>query len=370
MNFDVSKHTVYMTTAGSHSYGTAIETSDFDVKGVVIPPMNYFLGYNSTFEQLQDGKEISKRLSYALPAKFSKSPIDGTLFDIRKFFKLAADCNPNVLECLFVRPEDVLICHDAFTSVVENRQSFLSRRVLYTFQGYAVSQLKRIKTHRDWLLNPPKTKPQRIHFGLDEHKPVLNKELRDFLFSKIQCVIDGWNLDLSEVKPAVRDQINFGLSEYLQDITTDIERTKFEAAGHKIGLSDDIMSELDKERKFKQAQQHYDQFVTWEKNRNTARAELEKKFGYDTKHGLHLVRLLSMCEQILSTGTFETYRPDAERLLEIRKGGMSYDELILWTVMMDVELKQKFETSTLPKHANHALLEQMQIDVVQDFYMS
>ncbi|AEZ66297.1 hypothetical protein phiTE_131 [Pectobacterium phage phiTE] len=38
------------------------------------------------------------------------------------------------------------------------------------------------------------------------------------------------------------------------------------------------------------------------KNRNAARHELEEKFGYDTKHAMHLVRLLRMSQEILETG--------------------------------------------------------------------
>ncbi len=40
-------------------------------------------------------------------------------------------------------------------------ESDLDLRAGYTFSGYAVAQLKRIKTHRRWLIHPPTHKPTR-----------------------------------------------------------------------------------------------------------------------------------------------------------------------------------------------------------------
>lgn len=59
-----------------------------------------------------------------------------------------------------------------------------------------------------------------------------------------------------------------------------------------------------------------------------ARAELEAQHGYDTKHAMHLVRLLRMGEEILSTGRVNVRREDADELMAIRKGALSYDQLL------------------------------------------
>ena len=37
--------TILLTKHGSHAYGTNLPTSDLDVKGVAVPPCEYFLGY-------------------------------------------------------------------------------------------------------------------------------------------------------------------------------------------------------------------------------------------------------------------------------------------------------------------------------------
>ena len=84
-------NTIFLARHGSHAYGLAIEASDLDIKGIVVPPKEYFHGFLRRFEQAE-----------------SKDP-DLTIYGIRKFFQLAADCNPNIIEVLFVDDEDVFI---------------------------------------------------------------------------------------------------------------------------------------------------------------------------------------------------------------------------------------------------------------------
>jgi len=48
---------------------------------------------------------------------------------------------------------------------------------------------------------------------------------------------------------------------------------------------------------------------------------LEAKFGFDTKHAMHLIRLLRMAREILETGVVHVKRPDAEELSAIRYHG-------------------------------------------------
>ena len=68
-----------------------------------------------------------------------------------------------------------------------------------------------------------------------------------------------------------------------------------------------------------------------------ARAQLQRirthpvePHGYNTKHGAHLVRLLRMGREILTTGEVHVWRGDrdAEELLSIRDGGWSHARLI------------------------------------------
>ena len=140
----LATNTIYLTVHGSHAYGTNRPDSDIDLRGIAIPPLEYFLGVNDVFHQ----------------AEFS-DPYDCVIFDIRKFFKLAFDCNPNVLELLFTDKSCHIKTSSLFDEIASIRDSFLSKKVRFTFAGYAHSQLKRIRRHRRWLQSPPKGKPSR-----------------------------------------------------------------------------------------------------------------------------------------------------------------------------------------------------------------
>ena len=80
----------------------------------------------------------------------------------------ATDANPTALEVLWAPPAIVLHRTPAADILHDGRALFLSRRVANSFGTYALSQLKRIKTHRRWLLEPPQIEPTRAAFGLPE----------------------------------------------------------------------------------------------------------------------------------------------------------------------------------------------------------
>lgn len=53
----VLPRTIFLTVAGSHLYGTNIESSDYDFKGACVPTKDYFLGWLKTFERA-DAEEL------------------------------------------------------------------------------------------------------------------------------------------------------------------------------------------------------------------------------------------------------------------------------------------------------------------------
>ena len=96
----------------------------------------------------------------------------------------------------------------------------------------------------------------------------------------------------------------------------------------------------------------WEQYWKWKKNRNAARSELEEEHGYDTKHAMHLVRLLRMGVESLRDGVILVKRPDAEELLDIRNGALTYEELITYSESLEADIQQLRETTSLPKAPN------------------
>lgn len=305
MNFDLNAHTIFMTRSGSHAYGTNIEGSDEDYRGVCIPPLRYHFGFVNQFEQ-----------------QVQNEPVDKTVFALKKFAQLAADCNPNIIEVLFTDSSDYVVTTCWGDELIANREMFLSKKARHTFSGYAYSQLKRIKTHRNWLLNPPKEPPTRLQHGLPENTKITKTDL--------------------------------GLIQALSD-----EQLK--------ELSDEAQHYYYLERSYQNQLREWNQYQDWKKNRNPKRAELEARFGLDTKHALHLIRLQRMCKEILNGQSVIVKRPDAEELLSIRRGAWSYDKLIEESERLDAECEEAYKTSTLPHGADRVAIDNLVVNLTKHF---
>jgi len=313
MNFDLRQQTLLFTIAGSRAYGIHTFESDVDCKGVCIPPRDVLLGFEQGFEQA-DKKGHMLAFIDTLNAEEQlacRNGLEGTVYGLHKFMALACDANPNILDVLFCRDEDVRVCTRLGEMLRSNRDLFLSTKAKFTFSGYAVAQLKRIKLHRRWLLNPPKVKPERTAYGLPiDHKIVRPEQLNALMML-----------------------------------------TK-EELGH-LGFNEQGVELIHKEKAYSSAKADWDSYENWKATRNPARAELEAKYGYDVKHAGHLYRLMTMGVEIMTTGKVNVWRGDidAEQIMSIRRGAWEYDALVEWSEKKDAELTVLYEEGqcVLPK---------------------
>ena len=385
MNFDYDKHLVLKVMAGSRAYGTETEHSDTDWKGIIIPPIDCLIG-NHNFEQHQ--------------GKFEEENTESTYFGLKKFCQLASKCNPNVIEILFVRDEDILKSSKWAEELRNNRNIFLSQAAIYSFSGYAMSQLNRIKLHRAWLLSPPSHKPTRGEFNLPEKTLVPKDQLgaakalcRRHLHELVPMLEEASNqekekfwdnmgkvfvlyaqsrgVSVSDRENKFLDRIGAAFDIVFHRLPKDSMVEWYEAEdelqnqiGHQLGFSSDFMECLKNEKSYSQAKQSWDQYNHWVKTRNPARAEIEARYGYDCKHAMHLVRLMRMGKELITTGTMNVYRPDREELLAIRNGAWEYDELIEWAEERDAEMQKlvKSKKSAIPNRPNYQAINQLLVD--------
>ena len=338
--------TLFLTAHGSHAYGTNLPTSDHDYKGFALPPRAYFHGYAKRFEQ----------------AEFKGEP-DMTVYDIRKFFKLAADCNPSIIEVLFTDPESHQIVHPLGALVLQNRDLFISKKAKFTFSGYAVSQLKKIKTHYKWISNPPKAPPTREEFGLPERTVIPADQLKA-AESMIRKQVEHWNVPIDELDDAARIAVQERFIEALALIQVGEEDLE-PIAGKLLGFSDNFLELLDQERRYKGRMDEWRSYQNWLATRNEKRSELERLWGYDTKHGMHLVRLMRMGVEIMEGRGVIVKRPDADELLAIRNGLWKYEELLNWAESQEKKLDELYQTSPLQKAPPVTRLDALLVEVVE-----
>jgi predicted nucleotidyltransferase len=376
VNFDLASRTIFATVTGSRAYGTSRPESDADVRGVAVAPLNYSTGFLHNFEQAEtvDLKFWSKILqrdrwgrgSGIIGGRMMLGFEDGSIveaddtqiMDFQKFCKLASGANPNLIEQLFIPEKHWLLTTPAWEKVMESRQLFISKKVRHTFSGYAMSQLKRMRTHRRWLTNPPKKQPERADFGLSDNHPIPPDQWRAAA-SLIERRITDWMLNPDEEIPVtVLDRMREAMTDLVASILTDVkldldpETAMFRAAGRQLGFSDNFIAHLDSERKYRGAKMEWKQYQTWKTERNPMRAELEAKYGMDTKHASHLVRLMRMGIEVLKTGNLIVDRSvagDAEELRAIRNGLWTYEMIERFAEDSDKEMDRLYaESKVIP----------------------
>ncbi len=346
-------NTVFLTVHGSHAYGTSTPESDLDIRGCVVPPREYNLGFLNNFEQATQ-----------------KDP-DFVIFAAQKFVSLAADNNPNVLELLFVPEHCHIQVSPEFRPILENRGLFPTKRSRHSLSGFAMSQLRRIQLHRGWLIDPPKAPPTREEFDLFPEPEVPRDQL---LAAKaaIEKRMAAWSWqDLDTISKSDRQHIKDEFYRRLLEITKwgdeDLADKLWIASVKNLSFNSNFIEYLAKERKFTAAKKRWESYQTWLKERNPKRAELEAKFGYDTKHAAQLVRLFLCCEHLLRTGEYLVHNPDVVPLLQdIRYRGIwPYDQLLQWAKDKDSSLDALMTTTTLPETGNVKALDKLLINLTE-----
>lgn len=340
----VNERTIFLMLSGSRAHGTHREDSDYDKTGVMIPPPKYFFGLD--------------RVDHF--RKFEGE--DKVIYDFRKAICLLNDNNPNILDLLFSPERCTLILKEPWKKMLEHRDLFISRKCRNTYSGYAYAQLSRIETHRGFLLDPPKIKPERKDFGLPEFSIFPTAQIKGVVFAALgDFIIEEDKEDLLVELEDVYS--NYIIPIFSRHIKPDLQALamKYLHVGMKsqantlkaLGpsfIKDEYLEMATNELRFYCADAKWQQYQAWLKNRNKARAELERKFTFDTKHASHLVRLIRMCKEILETGKINVDRTniDAEELKAIRYEGIwKYQDIVEYAMKIDKECGELYKTSTL-----------------------
>lgn len=304
--------------AGSLAYGTNLPTSDVDYRGIFCAdPVNLRTPF-FVVREVEDSEEE-----------------DTKLYELSHFMKLCLDCNPNIIETLWVDDEDIEFRTPAYDLLRENRHKLLSSKIAFTTSGYALAQLKRIKGHNKWINSPqPEKKPEQKDFitmvqWFGDEKLMARDFSLLFYCEYHRLVPYGGNTfglyDTDEVKHRT-----FNLDGSLN--------TQFD--GEREDLEPPLAILKFNKDEWTGACERWKNYWTWKKNRNESRSELEELHGYDTKHAMHLVRLLRMGKEALIHEELFVKRPDAKELLEIRNGSMTYEEVVAYAESMDKEVRE------------------------------
>ncbi|MTJ48396.1 DNA polymerase beta superfamily protein [Dolichospermum sp. UHCC 0259] len=354
---EVEQRAIFVGLAGSHGYGLNRPESDYDYRGVFIATKRYYLGFDS-IEQKDSGWDEPGIFP------FIDGNEDTVIYELRKVIHLLAGANPNVLELLWLTNYPFLT--NVGQHLINHRHLFLSKKVKHTYSGYAFAQIKKMETHRKWLLNPPTKKPLPADFDIMDEVPLSKDELNAFL-EYLYLLIRGKIEFLEESEQLYKlltADIDFKgvLKQYtLADET--LAYTQNLTYGRK-----DFIRLLQKSQSYQIALREWKAYVSWQENRNPARAEMEKKSGYDLKHGMHCIRLLRSGLEILRTGELIVDRNlagDIDDLRAILRGDYSYDELMKMAEDLVAQMDVFYEQSSLPHRPDLEQINDLCMELVE-----
>lgn len=339
-----TKNCLIRVVAGSHAYGTNLPTSDWDERGIFVDDMKRTLLPFEKIEQVQYRQD------------------DIVLFELSKYMPLLLAQNPNVIELLWTDPSDILFISDAGKLLLENRHNFLSKKVKDSYVGYAEGQLKRIKGHNKWLNNPqPEKEPE-----LKDFTSVIWNYTKQQQFNKV-VPTDGYiAVSMSDNNYCLWEAQKLGLPKYKNWIDqrgNPIVMEKGELDKININhFSPDLIVKVNM-KAFQDNHTNWKSYWTWKENRNEKRGELEALYGYDTKHAMHLIRLLRSGIDILETGIVPVRRNDAEYLLDIRNGKFTYEEIVHESERLSAKVAEISKKTALPEDTNYELAKEIMIEI-------
>lgn len=313
-NEHLGNNIILLTTGGSHAYGTNVETSDLDIRGIAVEREKEILGL-SNFEQ------------------FDNKVTDTTIYSFRKIINLLLNCNPNVIEMLGTKDEHLFILSEEGKLLRDNVDLFLSKKALNSFGGYATAQLRRLQNALARDNYPQAEKEQHILNSIMTQMNHLQKHYKEFTNEDISLYIDKTDRE-----------------DYEKEIFMDIQLNHYPLRDFK-----NIYSEMSN--------------VVKDYGKLNHRNKKKSDEGLN-KHAMHLVRLLIMGIEILEGKGINTYREkDREQLLEIRNGkyqkedGSFYKEFFDMVDNLEKKLKYAADNSPLPNKPDFNKIEELVIEI-------
>lgn len=301
-----------LTLGGSYSYGTNVEGSDIDIRGVATNSCSDILGLTN-FEQVVDEKT------------------DTTIYAFNKIISLLMNCNPNVLEMLGCLPEHYLYLNDIGRQLIDNRKLFISQKAIHSFGGYAIQQLRKLENAlaRDRL--PQSKKEEHMLQTIQEAMTTFVDRYTDLNGGIVPFIGKSNKVDLD-----TEILVNVDLKGYpLRDFNACINDMKT------------IVRDYDKLN-----------------GRN------HKKDDYHlNKHAMHLLRLYYTCIDLFEKEDIITYRKNEHDLLmNVRNGCFMNEDGSYKSEFFDIlnELKKKLDyaknNTSLQKEPNYKKIEEFVVE--------
>lgn len=314
--FDLGRNLILLTLGGSYAYGTNIEGSDIDFRGIAHNRISDLLGTAlNPFEQYVEVKT------------------DTTIYSLNKIVKLLLSCNPNTVEILGCNPKHYIFVTDVGKQILENKGMFLSKKAIASFGGYAGQQLNRMLNALARDAYEQKEREEHILRSLKSAMNSFNERYSDFGGGYVNLFIGPSEKEdiESEIKADISLK-NYPLRDFngmLNELGS-ISRT-YNKCNHRNNKKDDT---------------------------------------HLNKHAMHLVRLFLMGIDILEKGEIITYREkEHDLLMKIRNGYFQKKDHTYVSEFFELvdELQKRFEyaanNTNLPDVPDYKRVNELLFDI-------
>jgi len=304
---------------GSFLYGTNTPESDLDLRGVFLPTREEIL--------LGDYKDTVDIKTKVGSGKNTKDDIDRQFFSVKKFLHLLKRGDTGAYDMLFAPKESRIYETQEWGKILSYRDKLLQcglegmvgyiyhQTAKYGLKGSNIDALEQVIAVLEKL--PPRDKGY-LHWDK------IKEEL-----SKIEQVT--WLL------------LPINDKQYEEIPAFEILKRKFPSTNHNL-------ENLRVARKIRES---------YGKRAEMARTNL----GVDYKAVQHAYRVLGQVEELLTTGHITFPRPDAEKLLKIRKAEIPYSEISAEIERRIEELKELKEKSTLPDKLDEKFIDSIVMEM-------
>jgi len=291
------KNLIFRTICGSKLYGTDTPESDEDYVGVFVEDPEYLIGLSKVEQverSIKDKDESGKNTADAR---------DETLYALKKFVKLAADNNPNIIELLFVNPSNLLHINDIGEELLSMKDAFVSKNIKHRFLGYAFSQ---------------------------KHKMVIKMDNYEMIEEALGCLLESdvdYLSDFGEHHPIIRrnkKQVRIGDVNFPANLTRKKAIQALEKRRGKFGHRRDLIS----------------------------------KYGLDTKFASHLVRLLYEGIDLLRHGKLEFPLPQVDIIMDVKKGNVPVGKVLDMAEKLETIAEEMYEKTKLPHSPDRKRIEE------------
>jgi predicted nucleotidyltransferase len=341
-----SNYIIFESIVGSVAYGTNTPNSDVDIRGIFRLPKE---SYMSLVAPIQEVSNNTQDIKY---------------YELRKFLDLAKDCNPNIIELLYLPEECVKIKTPIMQKLIDNRSMFITKKAYHTFSGYAFAQIGKAKgqnkmvNHPEMAVKPkkgdfcwfiPKETVDPDHFG--EYDWMVNPPCRPIPFNFFKYE------DLSKYHAsALEHTSNVYRLYFYGDKSKGVFRGDDALVCESIPFEDEFTCFegllIYNQHEFEKAMAEHRKYNDWIANRNDARwVDQEKgKLNYDQKNMMHCARLMMAGKNILTKGE-PIVRFEGEQLQylrDIRAGKFEYEDIMARVEADMKELEDLYNKSTLP----------------------